>query len=798
MFRAGKARLSGWTVCLCFGLIWLSGAGQAQSPLPAAPSLSGSVVDATGLPLAGVTIALRGTSNPVAHTNIEGRFTFPNLREGEYELTATLSGFATIRQSVRIVREQAQVVSLTLAIQLRTETIVTASRAGQADVLDTPMAVSVLTGRELTRMQDRTVENLAGRVPGLTFSQNTGLAQVTIRGIGTNAVFAGSDPSSAVYLDGVYLARPAMVLADFLDLERVEVLRGPQGTLYGRNSLGGAVNLITKAPTNDRDVSIRVAGGDRGTFRVAARMSGPIVSGRLMGSIALQRNISSGYVTDLDHPDHPLGGDDLTGARGQLRAVFSARSELQLSADVTHSDAPPLYYAKVLAIKPGFQIDNPTGSHNVRASFQAEGRIVQAGASARFTLDITPSLRLTSLSAFRQVDFDAQVDGDISELDLNVTHVHDIQHQISEELTVVQQSGKLTWIGGLFFFDEADHQPTSIFARAPRLENRLDPHVNASAAAAFGQATFHVTSGVAAIAGLRYTHERKTIDNTGGLYPIDTPIAPVPGSSFSYTDAIAHDAWSPKFAVEIRPREHLLAYASATRGFKSGGFNLTSPEAGRGYAPELAWSYEGGVKTDIGGGRTRLSVAAFHTDYTDLQVQTAIRPGVLDISNAASADIQGVEAEVATMFGATVEVGGYLAWLNATYDRYLATGAGGITSDAAGRRLNNAPEWSGRVWIDWTRRVGRSSSLSLRADSTAKTTVYFTPFNDTVQRQRSMGLLDVSAEFGPATRRWSIAAFARNLTNEGYITGSVSTPPPAIGGRPGDGRRVGVQFGISR
>ena len=111
--------------------------------------------------------------------------------------------------------------------------------------------MSVLPGTELARLGATTVEDLAGLAPSVAFSQNTGFAQLTIRGIGTNAVFAGSDPSSAVYFDGVYLARPAMVLADFMDVERVEALRGPQGTLYGRNAVGGALNVITKAPTDE-------------------------------------------------------------------------------------------------------------------------------------------------------------------------------------------------------------------------------------------------------------------------------------------------------------------------------------------------------------------------------------------------------------------------------------------------------------------------------------------------------------------------------------------------------------------
>ena len=413
-------------------------------------------------------------------------------------------------------------------------------------------------------------------------------------------------------------------------------------------------------------------------------------------------------------------------------------------------------------------------------------------------MDLTPAIRLTSLTAFRQVDFDVLIDGDISELDLTASHVHERQHQVSEEVTVAHRGPRVTWVTGLFFFGEVDRQPSSIFARGPRLENRLDPRVEASATAGFGQATVSLTPRVAVTAGLRYTHERKTIDNRIEIYTIDAPVTLLSSSSVVYTDAISNDAWSPKLGIEFRVRPAVLTYASATRGFKTGGFNATSPEAGRGFAPEWAWSYEAGVKTEFGGGRGRLNVAAFHTDYTDLQVQTPIRPNIFDISNAAAATIDGVEAEVATRLGRSVQAGGHLAWLDATYDQYLAPGAGSALVDVAGHRLNNTPEWSGRLWIDWTRTIGGASSLSLRADVTGRTTAFFTPFNDNVQRQSPLALLDLSAEFGPTHRRWFVAAFARNLTNEDYITGSVGTPPPAIGGRPGDVRQLGVQLGIGR
>jgi iron complex outermembrane receptor protein len=776
-------------------MLWAGIITHAQAPA----HLSGSVLDASGRPLAGATIAIQGPIDKVSKTDTDGQFDFQGIPQGEYELTGSLAGFAPTRRTARLTPGENSVVSLTLTLLLVEHTLVTASKTGETDVQTTPIAVTVLSADDLTRMQDHTLEHIAGRAPGVSFSQNTGLGQLTIRGIGTNAVFAGSDPSSAVYVDGVYLARPGMVLADFLDLDRVEVLRGPQGTLYGRNSLGGAINLITRPPTDDVEASVRVGGGNQGTFRTEARVSGPISRGRLMGSAAVLRAVRTGQVNDLEHPDHPLGGEDVVGARGQLRAVFTARGELLVSADLTNSEPPPIYYSKILAVKPGFDVDNPPGSYDVRASYPAEGRTFQSGASARFTLDMTPSVRLTSLTAFRNLDFDVVVDGDASELDYDISRVHEIQHQISQEVTLASRTPRLSWVAGVFLFDESDLEPSSTVVPPFGVEFQLNPRVQANANAMFGQATVSLTPRVAATAGLRYTHERKEIDNSGGLYTAAVPMTLL-SDSYSYTDEIEHDAWTPKFGLEARARDNVFVYASATRGFKSGGFNATSNAPGRGYGPEWAWSYEGGLKTAVRGGRARVNVSAFYTDYTDLQVQTPVTTSVLDVSNAAAAAIHGVEVEATMIVRDSLQVGGHIAWLNARYDRYFAIGpeAGPLTIDVAGHRLNNAPEWSGRAWIDWTLNTGGASTLSLRADSTWKSTVFFTPFNDSIQRQGPMGLLDVSAEFSPTRRRWSLVAYVRNLTDQAYITGSSSAPLPAIGGRPGDPRQLGLQLVIGR
>jgi iron complex outermembrane recepter protein len=732
----------------------------------------------------------------VTRTGPEGHFEFRNLPEGNYELTAVLAGFAPARRTLRLVPGQSAALSLTLSVALQEEVVVTASKTGERDARETPIAVSVLPGEELQRAQAHTVAALAGLAPSVTFSQNSDFAQLTVRGIGSNVVFAGSDPSSAVYIDGVYIARPVMVLADFLALERVEVLRGPQGTLYGRNAVGGAVNLVTKPPTNDFEATARFAAGNFDALRGEARLSGPIVRRRVLGSAAILRGTREGYVRDLDHGGHPLGGEDVTAAQGKIHVIFDRRSDLLLSADIGHQEPIPLTYAKVIAVKPGFQVDNPADLHEVRTSTKASSRTLGYGSSARFSLRLGSSTTLTSLTAFRKLDYTVINDADITELELAAVNLREMQRQWSEEVTVSRQGSRLAWIAGLFFFDEVDRQPTSVQLGASGLENVLHPRVDANAAAAFGQATIALTRRLAATAGLRYTRDRKAIVNAGHLSTLDPPVTLLAGTAYAYTDSMSRAAWMPKAGVELRVRDDTFAYASATRGFKSGGFNLTSPEAGRGYAPEWAWSYEGGLKTVMARGRARFNVAAFQVDYSDLQVQTAIRPGVIDISNAAEATIRGVEMDGTIRIRPGIEAGGHVAWLGARYDRYVAVGVGGVMGDVAGRRLNNAPEWAGRLWLQWSGQVGRSVVASARVDTRGQSTLFFTPFNDTIQRQTPYGLVDVSVELGPKRRHWSVGAWARNLANADYITGTFSTPPPAIGGRPGPPRQVGLQLTI--
>ena len=280
-----------------------------------------------------------------------------------------------------------------------------------------------------------------------------------------------------------------------------------------------------------------------------------------------------------------------------------------------------------------------------------------------------------------------------------------------------------------------------------------------------------------------------------------TPAAPRSGrrvlSSFQYRDATVATAWTPKFGLTFSLDEDTLAYASMTRGFKSGGFNISATNAGRGFAPEWAWTYEAGVKSSHLSRRVNLNGAVYVTDYTDLQVQTPIRPGVVEIANAAAATIRGVELEIQAYPASRWTVGGHLAWLDALYDRYTAVSPVGVPVDVAGRRLSNAPEWSGRMWLEYARTVGHGRALSMLVDLVRQSTVYFTPINDNIQRQGPYGIVNANVTIRPG-QHWSVGFYARNLTNTDYVTGTSSVPPPAIGGRPGEPRQLGVQLKVTR
>jgi iron complex outermembrane recepter protein len=479
----------GWIIAVVY--LCCAAPAPAQSVL----QVSGVIRDSTGAVLPAVAVMVSGdqpTTSQTTFSDSEGRYRIALSTPGRYRLSATLPGFEPYTTHIGLIAPVVHDIVL-IVPGVAERVMVTALRMGETDSNAAPAALSVLSGSAMERMSISSLGGLVGLVPGLMLSESPGgRVLATIRGIGTNTGVVGSDPSSTIYLDGVYLARAAAATADFLDVERVEVLRGPQGSLYGRNSVGGAINIVTRAPTDTLSADARLSVGADRLLRAEAAVRGPLRRGWLTASAAVLRGVRDGFVSDLGHPDRPLGGDDTWMARAQLRAVMAMRGELLLAADYGQFEGLPLPFAKPVSVRPGFAIDNPESPWSIRTNAPTSAKNLQAGVSARVKWQLRPSLTLTSLSALRRSRDRVVLDRDSTELPIIITDVPDHQRQLSEELTLTSRGRQWSWIAGTFLFDENDTAPVRVTLERPALQLRPSSTIDTSSRAVFGQAVYTV------------------------------------------------------------------------------------------------------------------------------------------------------------------------------------------------------------------------------------------------------------------------------------------------------------------
>ena len=543
-------------VLACAGCVL--GLGTAAAPGQAIGRLAGVVRDNTGSVIPGVSVTISGAPLIAPRTVVtdgHGKYEIEKLSRGRYSVTAAVGAFERWSADVDVDGGSTTLDVELLVSSFSERVTVTATKTGATDIQSTAVSITAFPARTIEQMGAQTVEGLGGFVPTLTVSRPNDLAQITIRGIGTNSVVLGADPSSTMHLDGVYLARPAMGFMDFLNVERLEVLRGPQGTLYGRNSVGGTINIVTRQPANALETSVRLTAGSYDKLRAEGAVSGPLIKNKVMANFAFLRGTREGFVKDLDHPEHPLGSEDTWAGRGQLRLLFGTRSEVLLSGDHGQFEGVPLTYAKPIAAKPGYPdtFVSPASLWEVRASHLASGKNIQQGASAKLTVQLNRTTTLNSLTAFRRSNYRFFVDGDATELPLQTVDVPDIQRQASEELTLVGRTSRLTWIGGAFFFEEHNQGQVEI-TLYPAVQIRPFANIATNAGAAFGQATYSLSKRVSLTGGVRYTHERKGIDAFGGTYRIGTNILANSARSMNTSTASPSMPGRPRSASRHRHR----------------------------------------------------------------------------------------------------------------------------------------------------------------------------------------------------------------------------------------------------
>ena len=437
----------------------------------------------------------------------------------------------------------------------------------------------------------------------------------------------------------------------------------------------------------------------------------------------------------------------------------------------------------------------------MRDSDPSSGRIAQQGLSAKLSVHLNETITLNSLTAHRKSNSHLFFDPDATELRILTTEAGDhfgSSRRKQRSCSAGQSSRGLVAVTSTTTPLCTGRALTVSDGRDP-IQIRPYATLDTQAWALFGEATYSLTKRVGLTGGVRYSDDRKHAHNTGGVYFRDTSTLVNQASFYDFHDTASFDAWTPKVMSRCRPRPDTFIYLSATRGFKSGGFNPTANRTGLAYAPEFVWSYEGGFKRTMAGGRVRVNTAAFYSDYQDLQVQTLIQTGIFFVSTGA-ATIKGLEVETVAAAGRGLQVMGQFAWLDATFDRFLAVRPGSPTEvDVPGNHLTYVPEWAGSGSAVYQFAIGNSrDDVPPRRPVLAGACVLHG-----VQRHgRIAGRLWArapSCRLRAVGKRWELAFYARNLGDQPYVTGMNSGAAfPGYNGRPGEPRHWGTQFTIRR
>jgi len=639
------------------------------------------------------------------------------------------------------------------------EVVVTASRRAES-LLKTPIAVSAYGGEQLEKQHVQSLADLATQSPNIQLAGYGADTNITIRGIGTNLLTAGSDPGVALYSDGVYVPEAAVAFATMYDTKRVEVLRGPQGTLFGRDATGGAVDIISNTPTNQPEYGLDISAGAPLGERALLFASGPLASdGSLLGRLAIQQNFQRGDTKNVV-PGAPgrLNDQNDFATRGQLEwrptIAFSARLQVDYQKSTT---AGPAYYLvgtpNPAGLPPqlsGAPVSDPHS--NTIAANQASDRMLNEGAGLFLNWDIgSGSLKVTASRRRTQIRTSNDDDGspvDFVSQDFNQTR----DTTYLEALYSSNDESRLSYIIGANYMNDDEKQAISVGVNFFPAPVNTTSHLKTRSYALFGHAEYNVTSDWKLFAGARYTDDYKSIDEEN-----------------NYIGSLAHSQGWVKTTFEVgtsydfSPRA--TGYLKYVTGYKSGGFSAGSLAPA--FAPETDGMWEMGLKGSFFDGNLQANAALFRMAYNDLQVNQVVGV-VARVTNAAQATINGAELELDQRLTPDLHVVFEGGWLDARFDQFLtedsARPALGVL-DLSGKSLPQAPRFTIGIAPVFTHQMASGGSLTLSARYDWKSRTHFSEFNLPVASQGPAGRLSAYANYDLPGGRWAVGLYGRNLTD---------------------------------
>ena len=583
------------------------------------------------------------------------------------------------------------------------EVIVTAQRREQR-LQDVPISISAISGSTMKNTGITGTTQLQAVVPNLVVVTSVGAASTFLRGIGSSSSDIAAESSVATYVDGVYQPSVYANVFEFNGLERIEVLKGPQGTLFGRNATGGVVQVITKAPSFEPEMSFDLGYGNYGAEKVQAYVSG-----------GLTDNLSANLAVQYQDQKDGWGKNITLGTKDYYARDFNARSKLLFTpGDATEITLSGNYtdfnHHNIAAQNPPGSGPGYLGDYKFGGETDAFAKGENYGGSLTVTHDFG-GFQIRNISAYQKFDGTQVIDQDGSpqpvvsgDFDMNT-------RMISEEFHVLSPSDtKLQWLAGVYYYSyDAETDPVRItglaFAPLPGVDVRGKSEVRSISG--FAQGTYPLTDKLNLTTGIRYTRDEVTF--TGSLNVADTPVALDPEQTLPES-VYEEPTWRISLDYQLTPE--VLGYASYNRGTKSGGFALgTQPSLNEGFEPEQLDAYEMGLKTELFDRRLQFNSAAFYYDFENIQFQRVVQ-GVVETVNGPSAKLYGVEAELSGRVTPALTLrasGGYLHtrigdFPGAPNTNRMPNGFndnGDPAYNAKGNQLPNAPKFSGNVGFEY-------------------------------------------------------------------------------------------------
>ena len=663
------------------------------------------------------------------------------------------------------------------------EIVVTAQRREQ-NIQDVPMAISAFSEADLEALQANNLDSLQGAVPNMNLVRGRGSnssVNAYIRGVGQPDALQTFDPAVGVYIDDVYMARIQGSLFKLYGVERVEVLRGPQGTLYGKNTPGGAIKLVTKQPGDSFEGQAGVLVGDYDRLQFKGYLAGPVSENFRLGFSVLSDR-RDGFVTD---PATGIEYNDEDTLVARLRGVWDVSDAVtfDFSIDGTREDvektlgrleAPLISIDFVDGAVP--RLPAPTGEWNfeTRTSMTDQpGQEVDAsGVHGAITWDINDTLRFRSITAYRQLETDFYIDIDASEFEIGDVFVGLDQDQVSQEFQLLGEAGNVNWIIGAYYLEEDVESDQTAFADdfllfggAPvSFLRTIVDDLKTESIAGFGQVDIAFGRWTLGIGG-RYTREEKTYFRSTSTF---SDVLGDADPAFAFSDDDSWDDFTPSVSLDYAASDDVRFYGRVARGFKSGGFNgraNSAPDVST-FDPETVVTAELGAKGTFGDGRVLANFAVFSSQYEDFQARVSIGDGIdfrFPVLNAAELDINGFEVEATVLATDALQLSTQIGYLDAEYGQGGFTGSDGVADQPA-----FSPEWTGRLAGTYTHTFGNGATLGFSVDANYRDAMWLSVENVEALRESDYWLLNGLVRYSPATGSWSLSAGIKNATDELY------------------------------